>query len=164
MSAGAVHAGYPPASFYFTVDIVDQGTSGDTSFQEVQGLQAERDMLEIKEGGENRYSHRLPERAKYGNLVLKRGVLRPTSGFGSWCKGVMESNFDTVITPTTVLLSLLDAQANPLLSWNFVGAWPVKWSVADLGAEKNELAIETMELAYRYFVKVPGKPAVVPAA
>jgi len=24
--------------------------------------------------------------------------------------------------------------------------------------EKNELAIETMELAYRYFVKAPGKP------
>lgn len=152
---------YPPVSFYFTVDIVDQGTAGDTSFLEVQGLQAERDVLELKEGGENRFSHRLPERAKYGNLILKRGVLLPTSGFGAWCKGVLESNFDTPIASTTVLLSLLDANGDPQLSWNFVNAWPVKWSVSDLGAEKNELAVESMELAYSYFVKAPGKPPVV---
>jgi phage tail-like protein len=164
VSASAVNAAYPPVSFYFTVDILDQGTSADSSFQEVQGLQAERDILEIKEGGENRFSHRLPERAKYGNLILKRGVLLAASGFGVWCKGIMESNFDTPITTTTVLLSLLDAGGNPLLSWNFVGAWPVKWSVSDLGAEKNELAIESMELAYNYFVKAPGKPPVVAAS
>lgn len=149
---------YPPVSFYFTVDIVDQGTAGDTSFLEVQGLQAERDILELKEGGENRFSHRLPDRAKYGNLILKRGVLLPASGFGAWCRDVMESNFDTPVSTTTVLLSLLDAGGNALLSWNFVGAWPVKWSVSDLGADKNELAIESMELAYNYFVKAPGKP------
>lgn len=154
---------YPPVSFYFTVDIVDLGTAGDSSFMEVQGLQAERDILEIKEGGENRFSHRLPDRAKYGNLILKRGVLLPTSGFGSWCKGVLESNFDTPISSTTILLSLLDANGNPLLSWNFIGAWPVKWSVSDLGADKNELAVESMELAYNYFIKAPGKPPQAPA-
>jgi phage tail-like protein len=154
---------YPPVSFYFTVDIVDLGTAGDSSFMEVQGLQAERDILEIKEGGENRFSHRLPDRAKYGNLILKRGVLLPTSGFGSWCKGVLESNFDTPISSTTILLSLLDANGNPLLSWNFIGAWPVKWSVSDLGADKNELAVESMELAYNYFIKAPGKPQQAPA-
>ncbi|UGQ48172.1 phage tail protein [Massilia endophytica] len=154
---------YPPVSFYFTVDIVDLGTAGDSSFMEVQGLQAERDILEIKEGGENRFSHRLPDRAKYGNLILKRGVLLPTSGFGSWCKGVLESNFDTPISSTTILLSLLDANGNPLLSWNFIGAWPVKWSVSDLGADKSELAVESMELAYNYFIKAPGKPQQAPA-
>ncbi|WP_198115476.1 phage tail protein [Massilia rhizosphaerae] len=154
---------YPPVGFYFTVDIVDEGTGGDSSFMEVQGLQAERDILEVKEGGENRFSHRLPDRAKYGNLILKRGVLLPTSGFGAWCKSVLESNFDTPITTTTVLLSLLDANGAPLLSWNFIGAWPVKWSVADLGADKNELAVESMELAYNYFIKAPGKPQKAPA-
>jgi phage tail-like protein len=153
---------YPPVSFYFTVEIVDEGTAGDTSFLEVQGLTAEREVIEIKEGGENRFTHRLPDRAKYGNLILKRGVLLPTSGFGSWCKTVLESNFDTPITTNTVLLSLLDANGAPLLSWNFVGAWPVKWTVSDLGAEKNELAIESMELAYNYFLKAPGKPVPTP--
>jgi len=145
-----------PVSFYFTVDIVGIGSTGDASFQEVQGLTAERDVLEIKEGGENAYSHRLPERAKYGNLILKRGLLVPTSGFASWCKNWMESNFDQPVKPNDIGLSLLNAKKQPLMSWNFIAAWPVKWSMSDLHGEKNELAIESMELAYRYFIKAPG--------
>lgn len=154
---------YPPVSFYFTVNLIGVGSDGDSSFLEVTGLSAERDILEVKEGGENRYSHRLPERAKYGNLVLKRGVLVPTSGFGSWCATTLESNFDTPITTNTVLLSLLNAGGEPLMSWNFIGAWPVKWSVSDMSGERNELSIETMELAYSYFLKTYGAPAATPA-
>ncbi len=147
---------YPPVSFYFTVNIIGIGSDGDASFLEVSGLTAERPVLEIKEGGENAYSHRVPERAKYGNLILKRGVLLPTSGLATWAKGIMESNFDQPIVPNNISLSLLNASAAPLMSWNFIGAWPVKWSVSDMSAEKGEIAIETMELAYSYFIKAPG--------
>jgi phage tail-like protein len=152
---------YPPVSFYFTVNLIGIGSDGDSSFLEVGGLTAERDVLELKEGGENGYTHRLPERAKYGNLVLKRGVLLPTSGMASWCKGIMESNFDQPIVPNDLSLSLLDANGAPLMSWNFINAWPLKWTVSDLSAEKNEIAVESIELAYSYFIKAPGA---VPAA
>jgi phage tail-like protein len=152
---------YPPVSFYFTVNLIGLGTDGDSSFLEVQGLNAEREVLELKEGGENTYVHRLPQRAKYGNLILKRGVLLPNSGLATWCKGIMESNFDQPIAPNDITLSLLNASGSPLMSWHFTNAWPVKWTVSDMSAEKNEIAIETIELAYSNFIKAPGG---VPAA
>jgi phage tail-like protein len=144
---------YPPVSFYFTVALLDPPVRGETSFLEVTGLAAEREVLEIKEGGENRFAHRVPQAAKYGNLVLKRGVLLPTSGFGEWFTGIIESNFDAPIKPRTVLVSLLNAAGKPLMTWSFINAWPLKWSVSDLGADKNELAIESIELVYSRFVK-----------
>lgn len=147
---------YPPVSFYFTVNLVGLGSDGDSSFLEVQGLSAEREVQELKEGGENTFTHRLPGPAKYGNLILKRGVLLPNSGLATWCKGVLESNFDTPIQPNNLILSLLNASGAALMNWQFTNAWPVKWTVSDMSAEKNEIAIETIELAYSYFVKAPG--------
>lgn len=144
---------YPPVSFYFTVQLLNPVVKGETSFQEVSGLQAERGVLEIREGGENRFAHRVPEAAKYGNLVLKRGVLLPSSGFGQWFTDLIESNLEAPITPRTLLVSLLNATGKPLMTWTFINAWPLKWSVSDLGAEKNELAIESIELVYDRYVK-----------
>jgi phage tail-like protein len=147
---------YPPVSFYFTVSIAGVGTGNDSSFQEVSGLSAERGTIEIKEGGENRFSYHVPDRAKYGNLVLKRGVMLANSGLATWCETVLTSDLSHPITTQQIVVSLLDADTNPLVTWNFVDAWPVKWSVADLSADKSELTIETMELAYTYFTKNTG--------
>lgn len=164
---------HPPVSFYFTVTILGLGAGTDTSFSEVQGLGMERPMLEVKEGGENRFTHRLPERAKFGNLILKRGVLLPVSGLAVWCKAMLESDLDhpdlpgdlldTPILTQDVIVSLLTADGLPLMFWHFVNAWPVKWEVSNLSADKNELAIETIELAYQYFTKLPGPGALIPS-
>jgi phage tail-like protein len=35
-----------------------------------------------------------------------------------------------------------------------VNAWPKKWSISSLHAEKSQLVIETIELVYQYFKKV----------
>jgi phage tail-like protein len=34
--------------------------------------------------------------------------------------------------------------------WTFFNAWPVKWSLGGLDAQKNEIAMETLEFAYTY--------------
>jgi phage tail-like protein len=152
---------YPPVSFYFTVNLIGLGTDGDSSFVEVQGLREERDVYALKEGGENVYVHLLPGREKYGNLIFKRGVLLPTSGLATWCKGILESNLDQPIAPKDLVVSLLNASGAPLMSWHVTNAWPVKWAVSDLNGE--QIAIETIELAYSYFVMVSGKAASSPA-
>jgi len=36
------------------------------------------------------------------------------------------------------------------LVWNFCNAWPVKWSVAGPDAQKNTIALETLEFIYSY--------------
>jgi phage tail-like protein len=144
---------YPPASFHFSVAFSDLAGTPESSFAEVSGLDAERSSSEIKEGGENRFAHRVPERAKYANLVLKRGVVVGGSRLVTWCKAILEGDLGTPIVPQDIDVILLDPQGAPLMSWNFKRAWPTKWNVSPLNADKSELAIETLELAYSYFTR-----------
>ncbi len=136
---------YPPLGFHFKVEF--SNIKGEFQFQSVSGLNVELETEQIAEGGENRFKHKLPVRTKYPNLVLKRGVL-VNSELIRWCRSAVES-FE--ITPADMTISLLNEEHEPLITWNVVHAWPVKWSVADLNAEENKVAIETIELAYNYF-------------
>jgi phage tail-like protein len=43
---------------------------------------------------------------------------------------------------------LLDRQGNEKIRWNFVNAWPVKWTGPSFNAKGNDVAIETLELAH----------------
>ena len=141
-----------PRSFHFKVEFlgVSGTTQNDVKFQDVSGLNAEIGVEEVKSGGENRFSHRLPTRAKYNNLVLKRGMLTD-SGLIGWFIDAVE-NFS--FSPVTIIVKLLDKDDQPLQTWSFIKAWPVKWSVADFKATENAVVVETIELAYQYFRRV----------
>jgi phage tail-like protein len=138
---------YPPRSFYFRVRFSISSDSSDMRFQAVSGLSVEYDMEEFKEGGENRFTHRLPVRPKYSDLVLRRGMA-VDSGVIDWMlRAIREREF----VPADVNVSLLNEQGAPLRTWTVIHAIPKKLQVSDLNANENALAIETMELSYRYF-------------
>jgi phage tail-like protein len=141
----------PPVGFHFKVDFSGlSGDSIDTRFQEVSGLSMELGVEEYAEGGENRFVHRLPARAKFGNLTLKRGLFTG-SALIKWCKAAIE---EFVFVPLLVNVTLLNENSIPLDgTYTFVNAWPVKWSVSDFKAQDNALVIETLELSYNYFTK-----------
>lgn len=136
---------YPPLGFHFKVEFAN--IDGEFSFQSVKGLTVEMDTEKIAEGGENRFKHTIPVKTKYSNLVLKRGVF-VDSELVKWCREAVE-NFN--ILPTNIIIKLLNEEHEPLLTWNVVHAYPVKWEVGELHAEKNTIAIETIELVYNYF-------------
>jgi phage tail-like protein len=138
-----------PRVYHFKVEFLDvpDVIENDVRFQEVSGLSAEMGIEEIAEGGENRFTHRLPTRAKYSNLILKRGMLTD-SGLISWFRDAIE-NFE--FTPSTIVVKLLDHDHEPLVVWNFINSWPVKWTISDFKATENAIAVETIELAYQYF-------------
>lgn len=138
-----------PRVYHFKVEFIDVAgvIDNDVRFQDVSGLSAEMGIEEIQEGGENRFTHRLPTRAKYSNLILKRAMLTD-SGLIKWFVDAIE-NFE--FSPSTVLVKLLDQDHEPMVTWNFIKAWPVKWAVSDFKATENAIAIETIELAYQYF-------------
>lgn len=141
----------PAVGFHFLVEFngIDDLTDNDTRFREVSGLNSEIGVEELKEGGENRFAHRLPNPAKYSNLVLKRGLVTETALI-NWFRDAIE-NFE--FDPLAVKITLLNEESDPLVNWNFVDAYPVKWSVSNLNAQKNELMVDTIELAYKYFTK-----------
>lgn len=143
---------YPPIGFHFRVVFhLDGVEETDTRFQEVSGFTAELGIEEVQEGGENRFVHRLPTRAKYGNLVLKRGWLTD-SQLIDWCRDAIE-NFE--FTPITVDVTLLNEEHQPVSeTLSFTRTWPVKWSVSDFKAQENSIVVETLELAYNYFTRI----------
>jgi len=147
--AGIPNAGgyYPPVGFHFKVEFVGIGNDNDTRFQSVAGLTLEYDTESFKEGGENRFEHKLPLRTKYPDLSLKRGMLTDSKVI-KWCLDALQ-NRD--FKPAQINVILLNEQHQPLKTWNVYNAWPKKWSVSDFNAQDNALVIETLELSYNYF-------------
>jgi phage tail-like protein len=143
-------ADYPPVGFHFRVEFPDVSSAdADTRFQSVSGLSATIETETVKEGGENRFSHVLPLRGQYSDLVLKRGVVADSDVI-RWFRDAIES---LAIEPTTVLVHLLNTEHEPLMTWNVKHAWPTKWSISDFNAESSGLAVETLELQYLYFTR-----------
>jgi phage tail-like protein len=139
---------YPPVGFHFRVefDLPGAGDS-DMRFREVSGLSAELEEETYNEGGENRFVQKLPVRARYPDLVLKRGLLT-SSDVRKWCQDAIEN---LEIKPVTVWVTLLNDAHEPLQTYTVVNAWPKKWSVSDFNAESGEVVVESLDLAYQRF-------------
>ena len=134
--------------FHFKVSFIDfDEVDIEARFSEVSGLQMEMETEEVRGGGENRYVHRLPKGAKFQNLTLKRALHTLPSHIIKWAENAI-FNFDFSLHD--VVVSLLNEKSQPVKSWNFVGAYPVKLQLSDLKANDNSLVIETLELAYKY--------------
>lgn len=139
---------YPPVAFAFSVSIDGNAQGVDASFSEVSGLESTVDTQEVREGGENRYVHKLPTRVQNSNLVLKRGLMVAASPLYGWCKSVMEDGLAKPIQPKAIIVTLLGPEQSPMIAWSVDRAWPVKWQVAEFRASENALAFETLEFAY----------------
>ncbi|OYU41914.1 MAG: glycerol acyltransferase, partial [Burkholderiales bacterium PBB4] len=134
----------PPLGFHFRGEV--QGltpVADDLRFIVVGGLSIEVATEEVPEGGENRFVQRYPGRAKYGDLVLKRGLLT-RSEVWKWAQCCIE---DLDIVPHDVDVTLLNAEHEPLVTWHVVGAYPVKWSLSDLNAPSNAFVVAPLTLA-----------------
>lgn len=140
---------YPPVAFAFQVHIAGDRSLHGGSFNEASGLDSETEIKTINEGGENRFSHRVPGRMKHQNLVLKRGIMLTKSPLMTWCIDCLEGNLSKRIETKDITVALLNEHRLPTLSWAMSGAYPVKWTVGKLAAQENAVALETVEFAYR---------------
>ena len=84
------------------------------------------------------------------SLSLKRGLFID-SGLIQWVRDAIE-HLD--IKTATVLVSLLNEQHAPLITYRCVHAWPQKWAVSDFNAENSQIVVESLDLAYQYFTIV----------
>lgn len=137
-------------SFYFSVSITGMGGS-DAAFQEVSGLSKELGIEEVVCGGENRFKYRLPAQTSFQNLVLRRGVVNAESALIGWVKDTLDNGLSAPIKTRDIKVWLLDENGHISMDWNFIAAWPVKWSASNLRSQESEIFIETLEFAYQYF-------------
>jgi phage tail-like protein len=137
----------PPLGFRFAVFFFVGGVLPnplDIRFQRVSGLSATIETRTVNEGGQNLYTHRLPRKIGYGNLVLERGFV-----IGS----LLNLEFNAAMSlfkfaPSNVMVTLFSETAIPLAAWLFIKAYPVKWATGDLNAGDDKILIDTLELAY----------------
>jgi phage tail-like protein len=138
---------YQTVNFHFKVEFNLGKDDIDIRFQSVSGLDSVLDTETVKEGGENRFEHVVPVRRKYGPLVLKRGLIKPSdSGITTWLKKAFDD--ENVVPLPTVVIKLLNEQHQPLMSWTVNNVWPRSWKIGELNAEQGGVLIETLELNY----------------
>jgi len=142
---------YPPVGFYFQLSFTGISGKADASFKDVSGFNVEMGTEEIAEGGENSFKHRVPTGAKYQNLVLKKALVQKDSELTKWCMDTINGGLAEVIKPKTIIVMLLNEKGQPLKSWSFYNAWPVKWDVSSVNSMNNELVIENIEFAFSYY-------------
>src|SRR5512132_1704807 len=112
-------------------------------FRSVSGLSMEIDVVEFREGGENGAVHKIPGRVKYPNIVLKQGFIG-ASELQKWAFRIAAGQFEH--KNGTIVIS--DLQQHVVATYTITNAWPAKWEGPDFDATKNELAIETIEIAH----------------
>jgi phage tail-like protein len=125
--------------------LVETGGITSAGFKEVSGLDSTIDVIEYREGGDNTTTRKLPGMTKFSNIVLKRGVTDDAK-FQAWHKQWIDG--DPAAPRINGSIVLRDRQGTEKVRWNFVNAWPTKWSGPSFNAEGKEVAIETMELAH----------------
>ena len=81
---------------------------------------------------------------KYGNITLKRGTFANDNEFYDWMNTVKLNQIDR----RDLTINLLNEEHQPVVTWSVKNAFPVKIQSADLKADANEAAIETLEVAH----------------
>jgi len=132
---------YPLPVFHFTVEW--GGTR--VGFSEVTGLTQENQAIEYRDGSFPEYSSiKMPGLRKLPNLVLKRGILTGDNQFFAWLSTIKLNTVER----RDLVVSLLNEEHKPVMTWKVHNAFPVKVEGPQLKASGNEVAIESIELAH----------------
>jgi phage tail-like protein len=138
---------YPPLSFHFKVEI--DGFPGDIGFQSVEGLNVTVPDIPYAEGGENTFTHRFPDRIKYTDLTLKRGMLLG-SDLIQWFDNALQF---FIFAPRDVTVTLQNGNNEALEQWVFRNAWPKGWNIENFDSSNGKVAVESIILTYQYFYR-----------
>lgn len=136
------------ATFLFEVDGVDIGR-----FMEVSGLEVSVETEDITEGGQNSFVHKLPGRMTWPNITLKRGVTK-SDNLLKWLNEASGESFaanGNKLARKTAAITLLDRTGKRLRSWDFDGAFPVKWTGPSFAASSTDAADESLEITHHGF-------------
>lgn len=137
---------YRAARFLLEIDGITRA-----GFTECTLGDSTQDPIEYREGNEGFSSRLIPGMIKYGNLTLKWGTT-DTLELYEWRKQVEECKMKEARRNIAVVL--MDDEGAAKARWEFIMAWPTKYSAPDLNATSSDLAIETLEIAHEGMTRV----------
>jgi phage tail-like protein len=143
---------WPLPKFKFVVDLSPQLKG--IAFQDVSGLETGEPLIEYRKGDSKSFnSIKMPGLTKVGNITLRKGIFLSDDAFWDWQKQI---NLNT-IKRETVYIKLLDESYDIVMQWQLNNAFPIKITSTDLKSDGNEVAIETLEIAYEQLIIANGK-------
>ena len=141
MSGSSQNTNWPLPKFYFSVT----GMPGKPVFQEVTGLESEVQVIEYRAGNSPIFAPiKMPGLAKVGNVTMKKGIFVTDPNLGTWFSSITMNT----IKRCTIVVALLDQTGTPQFKWQLNNAFPVKLTGTDLKSDGNEVAVESIEIAY----------------
>jgi phage tail-like protein len=130
----------PLRGFNFLVEIDGITQAG---FQEVSGLDASTPSVDYREGTDANHVRKLSGLNQYSAITLKRGIT-VADELWKWRQTVIDGKTER----KNGSIVLLDETAAEKIRWNFVNAWPSKWTGPALNATSTAVAVETLELTH----------------
>jgi phage tail-like protein len=130
----------PYRGFNFLVEIDGITQAG---FQECAGLDASTDPVDYREGADPNHVRKLTGLNKYSPITLKRGIT-DSDELWKWRQTVISGKTER----KNGSIVLLNEAGEEKLRWNFVNAWPSKWTGPSFNATGSSVAVETLELAH----------------
>lgn len=150
---------YPLTKMNFLV--VADGYNATAAFSEVSGVDASVDIIEFRQGNANSMAPvKIPGLVKHGNVTLKMGYTLDNA-FKEWVINCV-SETRGEMPRTKVSIELIDTNTGtpgtPVTDigtgkvWVLTNAWVTKYTAPDLNATANEVAIESVEIAYEELI------------
>jgi len=123
---------------------------GDGAFQECSGLDVEMDVQELQEGGRNDGVIRRVGRAKYQNLVLKRGMFyaggEVEGDLWRWLQSVVSG--ERPVRRYDGVIEVMSVGDTVVARWEFERGLPAKIVGPALNAKTGDIAIEELHIAH----------------
>jgi phage tail-like protein len=130
----------PLPSYFFSVEVGGQSIG---HFKSVTGLKIETEVIDYQEGGSTGSIRKLAGATRYANLRLTR---RFTGDRSLYDRFVNTQKPNPVRVDGRIIM--FDNHGTRLGTWEWVNGFPVKWQGPELDAAKNEVALETIEIAH----------------
>lgn len=134
---------YRTHNFRIEIDGIDRA-----GFREASGLETTTAPIDYREGTMGLSVQKLPGLVQQSTITL-RGGITDDAVLWDWRKTVMDGKVER----KNGSIVLLDEAGEERLRWNFVDAWPSKWTGPALNATGNEVAIESLEITHEGLAK-----------
>lgn len=134
--------------FLFELDGVEIGV-----FREVHGLEVTVGVHEFREGGQNSYSHRVPGRMTWPNIVFRRGMTESNALF-EWLQRSSGEGFAAAsnrLTRSTGAITAVSSTGQRLRTWELIDVFPVRWKGPEFSTGSTSPLEEELEITHHGF-------------
>jgi phage tail-like protein len=130
---------------YFTLSLGGAEAAG--FFREVDGIARENEVVTHTTSDAQGKSQvqKFPGQLKWNNITLKRGV-DSNNALWTWRQQVINGQIADARKEVTI--TVIDWAGDTIVTYNFINAWPCRYSAPGLSAGGNEVMVEEIEIAH----------------